>query len=166
MKFNLSTKSLIHDPNGFKDGYATLAHVSGTKLSYILLNTSSKSELISTSPSIAFPSYINELVTTFNSLLNLINSYYSTVFIDSSYLTGCFFDANSVSNGLGSLANKAEHLSLIIYSGLNPVPPTDLGNSDKAVSNKLFVSRIALEISALSCRPKISVFSFNGNSLM
>ena len=76
-----------------------MCQVSGTWLSNTLLKTKSKSELITTNPSIALPKSTNYDLTVLNNLLNLINSCYKTVFIDSSYLTGCFLAAASTSNG-------------------------------------------------------------------
>lgn len=57
--------------------------MSGTLLSNTPSNTNSRSEDITTKPSIAFLQLIKLDLTTDNNLLNLINSYNNTVFIDS-----------------------------------------------------------------------------------
>jgi len=72
------------------------------------------------------------------------------VFIDSSYFTGCFFAANSTSKAAGNFANILAHFSFITYSAVNPPPATVLGYKLNAVPNNVFVSKIALDVSALS----------------
>lgn len=57
---------------------------------------------MTTKPSIALSTLIKLEWTVRNNLLNLNSSCWSTVFIDYSYLTGCFLAASSVSNGFGS----------------------------------------------------------------
>jgi hypothetical protein len=137
MNSNLFKKSIIHEPRGFKDGYATLDHDSGTLLSNIFLRTSSRSLDIDTNPSIAFARLSSDLLIVMIILLYLISSYYKTVFIDYSYLTGCVFDTNSVSNALGILLNNSAHFSLIISSADFPPPIIYLGNNPKMVSVNL-----------------------------
>lgn len=106
----------------------------------------------------------NEFTTVFNSLLNLINSYCNTVFIDSKYLTGCSFLALSVSKRGGNFFNNTYIFSCIISSGFYPFPPDSLGNNPKIVSQIKLVSIIAEVIAALECSPNTSVVSKRGNS--
>lgn len=72
ISFNLSQKSIIQDPRGFKEGYETLCHISGTLLSNTQLKTISKSEDMTSNPSIAFPTFVREFLTVFSNLLNLM----------------------------------------------------------------------------------------------
>jgi len=82
MNFNRSIKSIIHEPNGLREGYAFLCQASGTLLSNILLNISYKSWLMITNPSIALSTSIRVDETVLKSLLNLNNYCWRTVFID------------------------------------------------------------------------------------
>lgn len=130
------------------------------------MKTVSKSALITTSPSIALIKSPKDDLTVFNSLLNLISSYYKTVFIDSSYLTLCFLLASSTSKSCGNLFRIYWLFSLSISSGEAPWPPTALGNNESTVPQTKLVSIIALLISALSWSPKTSVASLSGRFLM
>lgn len=112
----------------------TFCHNSGYLLSNIASKTFSRSNDITNNPSIAFPKSINDDLTVDNNLLNLINSYYNTVFIDSSYTTGCNLFAFSVSKFAGNFYNIAYIFSFIIYSALFPPPAVVLGNIDNIVS--------------------------------
>lgn len=103
----------------------TLCQRSGTRLSNILLKTSSSSADITTNPSIAFVRFSNDFLTVTTNLLNLRISCCKTVFIDSSYLTGYFLTASSKSKGLGTFPKIVLHFSFIISSvEAPPAPPT------------------------------------------
>jgi hypothetical protein len=78
---------------------------------------------------------MSDPLTSDNNLLNLSNSYYKTVFIDSSYLIGCFLEASSKSKFGGNLSNILLQISYNISSGPLPLPAVFLGISDKAVVN-------------------------------
>lgn len=108
----------------------------------------------------------NEFTTVFNNLLNLINSCYKTVFIDSKYLTGCNFLALSVSKRGGSFSNNTYIFPWIISSGFYPFPPDSLGNNPKIVSQIKLVSIMAEVIAAFECNPNTSVVSKRGSSYM
>lgn len=88
---------------------------------------------MTTKPSIALSTLTKVDFTVLSSLLNLNNYCCRTVFIDSSYLTGCFFEASMISNGLGILAKIYLIFPLIIYSVEAPPPPTFLGSRAKTV---------------------------------
>lgn len=77
-----------------------------------LVHTCSSSRDKGTSPLIALPTLIRLEVTTLVSLLYLSNSCCNTVFIESSYLIGCFLDAAWISYGFGTLANRSAAISL------------------------------------------------------
>ena len=66
--------------------------------------------------------------------------------MDSSYLTGCFLEAASVSKGLGSLDKISLILPLMRSSVETPPPPTSLGNKLKIFSQMKSVSMIADDI--------------------
>ena len=99
-------------------------------------------------------------------LLNLINSYWSTVFIDSPYFTGCFLLAYSTSRGIGSLCRIYAHFSFKSSSGEAPAPATVLGSSERTVLQTKLVSIMAELISAFACRPNTSVGSLIYKSLI
>jgi hypothetical protein len=88
------------------------------------------------------------------------------VFIDYSYLTGCFLDASIISKGFGIFAKIYLIFPFIIYSVDAPAPPTFLGKRVKTVSHITSVSIIAEDISALRCSPNTSVPSFIGKFLI
>lgn len=91
-------KSLIHEPRGLREGYAAFSHTAGTLLAIILLKAVSNAVDITTKPSTALHKFTKVDLTTASNLLNLSNSYYNTVFIDSSYLVGCYLATYSLSN--------------------------------------------------------------------
>jgi len=88
------------------------------------------------------------------------------VFIDYSYLTGCFLDASIISKVFGIFAKIYLIFPFIIYSVDAPAPPTFLGKRVKTVSHITSVSIIAEDISALRCSPNTSVPSFIGKFLI
>lgn len=121
---------------------------------------------MTTKPSIALSTFTSVDFTVLSNLLNLNNSCWRTVFIDYSYLTGCFFEASMISNGLGILARIYLILPLIIYYADALPPPTFLGRRAKTVSQMKSVSIIAEDIYAFWCKPKTSVPSLIGKFLI
>ena len=85
-KARRSSRSFTHDPKGFKDGYATEDHRTGTFPITMELPICSNSADITTRPFMAFCTSFRVVSTISISLLNLISSCVSTVFMDSSYL--------------------------------------------------------------------------------
>lgn len=78
---------------------------------------------IGTKPSMAFYNWSKLLYIVYNNLLNLISSWFNTVFIEFSGVIGCIFSAISKLNFLGSLFIIFKHNSFIISSGFFPDPP-------------------------------------------
>lgn len=143
-----------------------MCQISGTLLSNTPSNTNSRSEDITTKPSIAFLQLIKLDLTTDSNLLNLINSYNNTVFIDSLYEMGCNLWASLLSKLGGNFFKISSILDLITSSGDYPPPPAVLGNKDRIVPVIKLVSKIALLISALGCNPKTSVGSLRAMLLI
>ena len=82
MNLMRSSRSNTHDDRGFSDGYALLAHASGTWLSKIESVTASSSSVITTRPLSALSDSCRVLRITTMRLLYLMHSCVSTVFMD------------------------------------------------------------------------------------
>ena len=88
MKVTRSSRSNTQELKGFREGYALLAHISGTRLSKIASVTPSNSGLITTKPFSAFKPSCNVLLMTVNNALYLMHSCVNTVFMDWLYCVG------------------------------------------------------------------------------
>lgn len=102
--------------SNYNNIFTLLAQSSGTELLKMLLAIVSRACDITTSPFNALSRSLSVCLTVSRSLLYLITSWINTVFIDSSYLTGCFSITMAMGIGWGTFSRMPRPASSITFT--------------------------------------------------